>query len=104
MYCQTCGDDDHYTADCDLRLGAPRNEPALLPQHARCYRCRQLIYAWDHMPCGRHVPVGIHRDRTDAPPVTPPRDRTHDLRALALQQAAEARAARLPETPMAESP
>jgi hypothetical protein len=44
---------DHgsYVARC------PRCHPlghVTLPQHKRCGGCRQLVYAWDIMPCGDH--------------------------------------------------
>lgn len=95
MYCSICGDDDHSYADCGLYLGnhqAP-DQAGLLPQHRQCWTCGQITHAWDHQPCGQHSVPGADMPVVDAPPVTPPRDRTHDLRALALAQAAEARAA-----------
>ena len=94
-YCGICGDDDHGAAACELRLGAPRADQAgLLPQHRRCWTCRDITYAWDHRPCGQHAPVNAQLPRADPPPVTPRRDPAPGLQALALTQAAEARAER----------
>lgn len=94
-YCGICGDDDHNESQCELRLGAPLpDQDGLLPQHRRCWTCKQITHIWDRMPCGKHSVPGADMTVIDAPPVTPPRSRTHDLRALALAQAAEARAER----------
>lgn len=94
-YCGICGDDDHGEAACELRLGAPFPEQTgLLPQHKRCPVCREITHTWDHMPCGKHSVPGGELPVADAPPVTPPRDRTHDLRALALVQVTQARTER----------
>lgn len=96
MSCGICGDDDHTEYACELRLGTyrPPDQAGLLPQHRRCWTCKQITHAWDHMPCGQHSTPGAEMPVVDAPPVTPPRDRTRDLQALALAQAAEARAGR----------
>lgn len=31
----------------------------LLPQHRLCGGCRNLVYAWDAEPCGKHRPLAI---------------------------------------------
>lgn len=65
-YCGICGDDDHGAAACELRLGAPRADQAgLLPQHRRCWTCRDITYAWDHRPCGQHAPVNAQLPRAE---------------------------------------
>jgi hypothetical protein len=96
-YCGICGDDDHAMNDCELYLRnrqPPPDDTGLLPQHRRCWTCKQITHAWDHMPCGQHSTPGADLPRADAPPPTPHRDRTHDLQAFALAQLAEARAER----------
>lgn len=96
-WCSICGEDDHGQQDCELRLGnrRPPDQAGLLPQYRRCRTCQQVTHAWDNMPCGQHSVPGAELPRGEAPPVTPPRPRRGDLRALALQQAAESRASRL---------
>lgn len=96
MSCGICGDDDHTEWTCELRLGnqQPPDQTGLLPQHRRCWTCREITHAWDNQPCGQHSVPGAEMPVVDAPPVTPPRDRGRDLQALALQQLAEARAER----------
>jgi hypothetical protein len=98
-YCGICGDDDHTEYACTLRLGnyRPPDQDGLLPQHRRCWTCKQITHAWDNQPCGQHTVPGAELPVVDAPPVTPPRDRTHDLQALAQAQLAESRAERGPD-------
>ena len=93
-WCGICGDDDHPEHDCPLRLGnyKPPDQDGLLPQHRRCWTCKQVTHAWDNQPCGQHSIPGAELPVTAPPPVTPPRDRTRDLQALARMQVAEARA------------
>lgn len=63
----------------------------LLPQHRRCQGCRQMVYAWEVMPCGSHEPLA-QRYRVY---VAPPDLREHlDHQALAAKQLAEYRALR----------
>jgi len=93
--CGTCGDPDHSTWQHRIDSPAPSDQAGLLPQHKRCWSCGQVTYLWDHMPCGQHGVPGQETPVSEAPPVTPPRARHHDLQALALAQAADSRAQRL---------
>jgi Zinc knuckle len=62
-----------------------------LKQHRKCPGCNSTVFAWDNAPCGSHQRLGPKPHTA----LAPARGRPHDLRALALQQAAEARAARM---------
>lgn len=68
-------------------------------QFATCPRCRNVVYQWDTAPCEKHQAVGVHRPYR-APEPTPPRRSESELIAIARQQLAEDRAARIAmETP-----
>jgi ribosomal protein L37E len=98
MYCSICQDDDHTAPDCDYYRPpghdlptAEADQPGRLPQHRACSRCGTLTYTWDRQPCGHHEIPGTERPYVGTAPIRqPPRDHA----ALALQQVAEARAAR----------
>ena len=97
MYCSICQDDDHAAGDCQYyrppgrALPAGAGQPGRLPQHVSCTGCGTLTYAWDRQACGRHLEPGTERPFAGFPASV---RRVRDLAALALEQVAEARAAR----------
>lgn len=94
MECDICGDPGHSAWNHRIDPSPAPDQAGLLPQHCRCRTCKQVTLTWDSQPCGSHLIPGAVLPPGPPPPVTPPRERTRDLAALARQQAAEARAAR----------
>jgi hypothetical protein len=96
MWCGTC--DPRTRHYCDGRERAIRCQchplgHQLLRQHARCPACKQVTYPWDTSECGKHMEVGKQWEHVDIG--TRPVVRDEDaLRAKALRQVAESRAAR----------
>jgi len=96
MWCGTCDQRSRHYYDARGRAIRCQCHPLshqLLKQHSRCPACKQVIYQWDPSECGHHQETGKQWEHveTGARPVVRDEDA---LRAKALAQVAESRAAR----------
>jgi hypothetical protein len=64
--CPACCPKHGSSAQCPP--GCPRHGEQLLAQHARCHRCRKIVYAWEAgLPCAHHRVVTEWQDYYHSP-------------------------------------